>query len=55
MKRIWDAAEAPKSFLNGCQDLFIYLDYPETPVLSCAFTIKYMFFFKKARCNKDDI
>ena len=53
--RIWGAARAPKSFLYGCYNLFIYLDYPKTAVLSCTFAIKYMFFFQKARCNKDDI
>ena len=41
--RIWGAAGAPKSFLYGFQILFINLNYPETPVLSCAFTMKYMF------------
>ena len=42
--RIWGAAGAPKSFQYGCQNLFIYLDYSETPVLSCAFSKKYRCF-----------
>ena len=37
------------------QIIFTYLDNYGTPVLSCAFTIKYMFFFLNTRCNKDNI
>ena len=38
----WRVACAPKSFL--C----IYLDYPKTAVLSCAFAIKYRVFFRNS-------
>ena len=37
------------------QIVITYLDYSGTPVLSCAFTIKYMFFFLNTHCNKDNI
>ena len=38
--KFWRAAGAP---IDLFYFLFIYLDYPVTPVLSCAFAIKYMF------------
>ena len=53
--RIGVLLEPLNLFLFGGQNLLKYLDYPETPVLSCAFTIQYLVFFQNTRCNKDDI
>ena len=44
----WRAAGAPKFFLFGCLNLSVYLDYPETDVLSCPFALRNMFFFRNS-------
>lgn len=45
----WRAFDASKSVINGCQNIFLNLNYPEFILISCKKAIKHMFFCQLLR------